>query len=81
MLEKLHALAAKAKVVLTAAVTWLVALEAALIVLADELAPLIPLPWADRVTAWLLIAIGVIGTAIAIVRRVTPVLPNERGIT
>lgn len=81
MLEKLNAFAAKAKVVLTAAVTWLIALEAALIVLSDELAKAIPVPWADRVTAWVLIAIGVIGTAIAIIRRVTPVLPDERGIT
>lgn len=81
MLDQLYALAAKAKVVLTAAITWLVALEAALVILADELAPLIPAPWSDRINAGLLIAIGIIATAVAIIRRVTPVIPSERGIT
>lgn len=70
----------RAKVVATALVTWLVVLVAALQVVIDEIAPLLPAPWDQKVTSWLLSAISVVSVAILIIRRVTPVPPEERGI-
>lgn len=70
----------RAKVVATALVTWLVVLVAALQVVIDEIAPLLPAPWDQKVTAWLLSAISVVSVAILIIRRVTQVPPEERGI-
>lgn len=66
------------KVILTAAVTWLVVLATVLTIVAGELqdqggdfAP---------VVAWIARIITVIGVVVTIIRRVTPVLPQQRGL-
>ncbi len=67
------------RVILTAAVTWLVAIATVLTIVAAELgdafgddaAPVIT--WIARILVW-------IGVATAIIRQVTPVLPAARGI-
>lgn len=71
---------ARLRVILTAAVTWLLVAQATLVGFADQLGPFIPTPWADRVNAALISALAVIAAIITIIRRVTPVLPSERGI-
>jgi hypothetical protein len=67
----------KVRTVLTSAVTYLVALGAGLAVVISELetagAP-------TEVLRYLAVAVSVIGTAVAIIRRVTPVLPEARSI-
>lgn len=68
------------RVILTAAVTWLLVAQAALVAFADQIGPLLPTPWADRINAFIISAVAVIVAVIAIIRRVTPVLPEERGI-
>lgn len=74
---------ARARVVLTAAPTWFVTLAAALTVIAESvgelLDPINPL-WAPVVSAWLIRVAAVLGSAAAIIRRVTPVPSHERGI-
>lgn len=77
---RLEEMWAKAQVVLTAAVTWLVIVAAVITVIADELAKVLPSPWSDRLSAWAITILGVLGAIIAIIRRVTPVEPAERGL-
>lgn len=62
---------ARLKVILTAAVTYLV-LAATVLTIVSESLPAAPGTIA-KVLAWL-------GTAVLIIRRVTPVLPDERGV-
>lgn len=70
----------KIKVVAAAAVTWLVAASVIVSVAAPQIAELFPASaedialWAARVVAWL-------GAAVVIIRRVTPVPADERGLT
>lgn len=71
---------ARLRVILTAAVTWLLVAQAALVAFADQIGPFLPTPWADRVNAFIVSAIAVVVAVIAVIRRVTPVLPDERGI-
>jgi small neutral amino acid transporter SnatA (MarC family) len=71
---------ARTKVVLSAAVTWLVVAAAVLAIIAEELAKVLPDGPGQAVARVLGIALMAIGCAIAIIRRVTPVLPDERGI-
>jgi len=63
------------KIVLTASVTWLTVAGAVAAILVDELAP-----WPVAADVASRIAI-VLATATAIIRRVTPVAANERGLT
>lgn len=68
---------ARTRVVLTAVVTWLVVLAAVITNVVDEL----QLAGASGTVLRILgNALGVIGVAVAIIRRVTPVLPEARGI-
>lgn len=73
-------LLARVQVLLGAAVTYLVALGAILAIIVDELAPFA----ADPAVAWVVRILGILATvvavSVAIVRRVTPVLPTERGL-
>ena len=78
--EKIKAFIERAVVVLSAAVTWLVLAAAVITAFAGEIAPLLPTPWSERLSAWTLSAVAIIGAAIAIIRRVTPVAAEERGI-
>lgn len=71
-------LLAKAKVVLSGAVTWLLAISSLLMFAARQVAEIAPgnttlLTWLVRVTAWL-------ATAVAVMRRVTPVLGEAQGL-
>lgn len=71
-------LVARVRVILTAAVTWLVVLAAVLTVVVDELAAAIG---ADHPVVVLIFqAVAVIGVAISIIVRVTPVLPGAEGL-
>lgn len=76
----MNELLARVRVLLGAAPTYLVALAAILTIVVDELAPFAD----DPAIAWVVRILGVIltivGVAVAIVRRVTPVLPAERGL-
>lgn len=66
------------RVILTAAVTWLVAIAAVLTIVAGELAT--ELGDAAPVVTWIARVVVWIGVAVAIIRQVTPVLPAARGI-
>lgn len=68
------------KVVAAAAVTWLSVASAIVIILSEEIANVLPAGQAETVGAWALKAVAVIGAAVAIIRRVTPVLPEDRGL-
>lgn len=71
-------LIARARVIATALVTWLVVISAILVQVSNELGAVAGLP------EWLLPALGkaiaVIGVAILIIRRVTVVPLAERGV-
>ena len=73
-------LLARARVILTAAPTYLVAAAAVVTIVADEAAKVLPTGWQDNAAQIAGAVLAVIGAAVAIVRRVTPVLPAERGI-
>lgn len=75
----LQLLAARARVVLTGFVTWLIVINTLLVQAAQILADHAPAGW-DTVVRWVGMAAAVVGTAIAIIRRVTQVLPEERGL-
>ena len=70
---------ARARVVLTAAVTWLQVAAAALVIGAEEIGKAIPEISTDLV-AWSVRVAAVLGAIVATIRRVTPVLPAERGL-
>lgn len=70
----------RARVILTAAPTYLVAAGAVVSIVADEVSKVLPAGWQDNAAQLAGAAVGIIGAAVAIVRRVTPVLPHERGI-
>lgn len=80
MIEKLKRLRDRIVVILKAAPTYLVLASTVLTVIADELAKILPTPWAERLTALVITVTAALAAAIAIIRRVTPVLPEERGI-
>lgn len=75
----LQLLAARARVVLTGFVTWLIVINTVLVQAAQVLADHAPAGW-DTAVRWVGMAAAVVGTAIAIIRRVTQVLPEERGL-
>jgi hypothetical protein len=70
-------LVARARIVLTAAVTWLVVAGTIITIVIDELAAAGVAGAVLRVLAG---AVTVIGVAVTIIRRVTPVLPAARGL-
>lgn len=71
-------LGAKIKVIASSAVTWLTFAVMALTMFSEEIAAVLPTD--TDVTAWIAKAVVWLGAAIAIIRRVTPVIPEERGI-
>ena len=70
---------ARARVVLTAAVTWLQVAAAALVIGAVVNGTATPEISTDLV-AWSVRIAAVLGAVVATIRRVTPVLPAERGL-
>lgn len=73
-------LLARIRVILTAAPTWLVFAALTVPIVTEEVAKVLPASWAERVVTIGGYVVGWLGAAIAIVRRVTTVLPSERGI-
>lgn len=70
---------ARARVVLVNAVTWLQVASAALVIGSEEIGNAIP-EISDDVAAWAVRIAAVLGAVVATIRRVTPVLPAERGL-
>jgi ABC-type glucose/galactose transport system permease subunit len=70
---------ARARVVATSAVTWLQVVAAVLVIAAEEIAKAVP-EVSDDVTTVVVRIVAVLGAAVAIIRRVTPALPDERGL-
>ena len=70
----------RARVILTAAPTYLVAAGAVVAIVSDEISKVLPSGWQDNAAQITGAVLGVIGAATAIVRRGAPVLPHERGI-
>lgn len=73
-------LIARIRVLLNAAPTYLAAAGVIIAVLADEVGKLAPTGWQDNAVQILGVLAGIVAAATAIVRRVTPVLPAERGL-
>lgn len=71
---------ARAKVVLLAAPTYLVAVSAVVSILADEIAMVLPAGMAMTLGALAVRVVAVLGAAIGIIRRVTPVVVADRGL-
>lgn len=67
-------------VLLRAVPTYLSAAGIVVAILADEIGKMAPNGWQDNAIQILGAIAGVLGAATAIVRRVTPVLPHERGL-
>lgn len=70
----------RARVVLTAAPTYLVGASAVVTIVADEVAKVLPAGQATTVGAVTVRVVAILGAAVAIVRRVTPVVDGERGL-
>lgn len=70
---------ARIKVVATAAVTWITAVAVLLPLVAGDIAEVAP-GQAETVTHVALVVAGWLGAAVSIIRRVTTVLPAERGV-
>jgi hypothetical protein len=68
------------RVLLKAAPTWLAAVAAVLGVIAAEVVPNLPDNLAAKVGGVVAFGLSIVAAATAVVRRVTPVLPPERGI-
>lgn len=71
---------ARIKVVLTAAVTWLVAASLVVTIVSSELADVLSDGTAETVAAVSLKIVAWLGAAVSIIRRVTPVLPDQVGL-
>lgn len=73
-------LIARIKVLLNAAPTYLAAAGVIIAIVADEVGKLAPSGWQDNAVQILGALAGVVAAATAIVRRVTPVAPADRGL-
>lgn len=72
-------LIARARVVVRAAPTWLTAAAVVLTAAAHEISTLAPNGGED-IVRWLVTAAAWLTSAVAIIRRVTPVDPDRRGL-
>jgi hypothetical protein len=70
----------RARVVLTAAVTWLVAASAVVTIFAEEITEVLPDDWQGPFARTVVVVLAVLTAAVNIIRRVTPVLPAQRGL-
>jgi hypothetical protein len=70
----------KVRVVLTAAPTWITAAATLVTIFSEEIGGLLPAGAAESLASAGAIVLAWLGAAINIIRRVTPVLPEERGI-
>lgn len=67
-------------VLLGAVPTWGAAITAVLTVVAVEVVPLLPGPWAVRVAGWIATLIAAITAIVRVVSRVTPTPPGTEGL-
>jgi hypothetical protein len=70
----------RVRVVLTAAVTWLIAFGAVVAVVADELAPFRTVPYVGAALNVLAAVAVVVAVIVRVIQRSTPVLPAARGV-
>lgn len=75
----------KARTVATAALTWIIIAGAVLTAVAQALTTAatdaaLEVAWVDTVTQWLTVAVGALATIAAVIRRVTEVIPEQRGL-
>lgn len=75
----------KARTLATAALTWIIVAGAVATAVAQALTTAatdaaIEVAWVDTVTQWATIAAGTLATIAAVVRRVTEVIPEQRGL-
>lgn len=73
-------LIARIKVLFNAAPTYLAAAGVIIALLADEIGKLAPSGWQDNAVQILGVLAAIVASATAIVRRVTPVAPEQRGL-
>lgn len=71
----------KIKAVLTSIITWLTITQAALVIAADEIGKAFADGSAATVISVIVRAIAIVGSVISLIRRLTPVLPSQRGLT
>lgn len=76
----------KARTLATAALTWIIIAGAVLTAVAQALTTAatdaaLEVAWVDTVTQWATVAAGALATIAAVVRRVTEVIPEQRGLT
>jgi hypothetical protein len=75
----------RARTLATAALTWILIAGAVLTAVAQALTSAavdnaIDLPWLNELVAWCTVAAGALATIAAVVRRVTEVIPEQRGL-
>lgn len=70
----------RARVVISDVVTWLVVASSVVVILAEEIAKIVPADWRSVVVEIGMRALAVLGAVVMILRRVTTVLPTERGL-
>jgi hypothetical protein len=68
------------KVILGSAVTYITIVQAILVILAEEIAKLFAEGDAQNVINVIIRVGAVLAAAVSIIRRVTPVLPSQRGL-
>lgn len=73
-------LLARVRVFLKSAPTYLVAAGAIVTIIVDEASKVLPHGWQDNAVQIGGTVAAIIGAAVTIIRRVTPVLPEERGL-
>lgn len=73
-------LIARAKVVATAAVTWINTAAFVVVVVADEIAKLLAPERAEAMARATVRILAVLTATVSIIRRVMPVVPDERGL-
>ena len=73
-------LIARLKVIVTALPTYLAIVVLAAPMVAQSASEVLPTPWSQRVTALCLTAAAAAASAIALIRRVTPVINTQRGL-
>lgn len=79
-MNKLLGLWARIKVVLSAAVTWIVVAQTVIVIFRDEVSKVLPTPFAERFEMYAATVLAVLAAVVAVIRRVTPVEPEWRGL-
>lgn len=70
----------RVKVVLANLSTWLIAAAAIVGIFAEEIVTVLPDDWEGSVSQTVTVVLAVIAAAVAIIRRVTPVIGEQHGL-